>query len=426
MSGPGPEGAGRDGLASRAAALKALEGALARRGGIEAALRGPDMAGLSPQDRAFARALVMACLRHLGPIDRTLQARLSKPPPDRVRDLMRLGLAQALFLDTPAFAAVDTTVALAPKSFRGLVNAVLRGALREGPAAGDAPALAPDWLFARWRAQFGEAEARAIAAEIAREPAHDLTLRDASDAAATAELEATALGEGSIRAVRRGDPAAWPGYDEGRWWVQDVAAAAPARLAPPGAGRTALDMCAAPGGKTLQLAAAGARTTALDISAARLERLKANLARTRLEAETVVADASRWADPRRFDIVLLDAPCSSTGAFRRHPDALWNARPGDLRPLAQVQARLLAAAVERLNPGGTLIYSVCSLEAEEGEDQARALLSRRGDIRLSPILAGEAGTSPASLAPQGWLRLLPHHRPGGQDGFFIARFARAG
>jgi 16S rRNA (cytosine967-C5)-methyltransferase len=411
-------------LLARSAALGLLEGALTHRGGLEGALAAPALAALSPQDRAFARALAMATLRRLGVIDQVLRARLAKPPPDRVRDILRLGLAQAFFLDTPDFAAVDTSVALAPRAFRGLVNAVLRGALREGPLPDDPAGLAPDWLLARWRAQFGEAQALGVAAAIADEPDHDLSLRDPDDGEMVTALEARALGAGSIRLERRGDPASWPGYVEGRWWVQDVAAAAPARLARPAPGKTALDMCAAPGGKTLQLASAGATVTALDLSAPRLARLTANLKRTGLAAESVAVDATRWEDDRRFDIVLLDAPCSSTGAFRRHPDVLWNARPSDLASLARVQSRLLAAAAARLAPGGVLVYSVCSLEAEEGEAQAKAILSRYPELRTDPIAPGEAGTTPASLTPEGWLRLLPHHREGGQDGFFIARLVR--
>jgi len=414
-------------LVAREAALTLLKAALSRRGGLEGALGAARFLALSPQDRGFARAVTMAALRRLGPIDKVLDGKLKREPPAPARDLLRLGLAQAFWLDTPAFAAVDTTVALAPKPLRGLVNAVLRGALRDGAPADDPASLAPPWLLARWRAAFGEAQAMAIAALVAVEPATDLTLRDPSDGAAmAAELEAEILPGGSLRLVRRGDVTTWPGYDAGRWWVQDRAAAIPARLLAASPGETALDLCAAPGGKTLQLAAAGARVTALDQSAARLARVTAGLARTGLFAETIAADAGAWRDDRRFDAALLDAPCSATGTFRRHPDVLWNARPGDIPALAQVQARLLAAAAARVNAGGRLVYSVCSLEPEEGEAQIRAFLAANPDFTLDPIAPGEAGAPPASLAPEGWLRILPHHAEGGLDGFFIARLRRRG
>ena len=239
-----------------------------------------------------------------------------------------------------------------------------------------------------------------------------------------AELEAEALGDGGLRLVRRGDVATWPGYAEGRWWVQDRAAAIPARLLHAHQGETALDLCAAPGGKTLQLAATGAKVTSLDQSASRLRRVTAALARTGLFAETHAADAGAWTDERRFDAVLLDAPCTATGTFRRHPDVLWNARPGDVPALVQVQARLLAAAAQRVRVAGRLVYSVCSLEPEEGEAQVSGFLADHPEFVLDPIASGEGGSPAASRSVEGWLRILPHHDEGGLDGFFIARFRR--
>ncbi len=379
---------------------------------------------LSPQDRGFARAVVMATLRRLGPIDRALDGKLKREPPAPTRDLLRLGLAQALWLDTPAFAAVDTTVSLAPKPLRGLVNAVLRGVLRDAAPDELPEFLAPPWLLARWRAAFGDIDALGIAAQIALEPATDLTQRDPTDDALAKTLEAEVLPGGSLRLIRRGDVAGWPGYDEGRWWVQDRAAAIPARLLQAKPGETVLDLCAAPGGKTLQLASAGATVTALDQSSGRLRRVAAGLARTGLSAKTVTADAVAWTDGRLFDAVLLDAPCSATGTFRRHPDVLWNAKPGDIPSLVQLQSRLLAAAAKRVRPGGRMVYSVCSLEPEEGEAQARGFLSTNPDFTLEPLEPGEGGSPLVSLAPEGWLRILPHHADGGLDGFFIARFRR--
>lgn len=418
-------------LAARSAALELLESALARRAGLDEALGGPSMSRLSPRDRAFARAVAMAALRHLGPIDKALSGKLKRPPPEPVLNILRLGAAQAFWLDVPEFAAVATSVELAAarkgtRAFKGLVNAVLRGLLREGPPAAAPEDLAPPWLFARWRAAYGEAEACAVAGMIAEEPATDLSLRSPDDAERLAPaLEAAILPGGSLRTTRRGDLAEWPGFDEGGWWVQDASAAIPARLLAVQPGEAALDLCAAPGGKTLQLAAAGAQVVAVDRSAPRLKRLSANLARTRLEAETVVADVAEWPDMRTFDAVLLDAPCTATGTFRRQPDVLWAARPGEVAGLAAVQARLLAAAADRVRPGGRLVYCVCSLEPEEGEAQLERFLAARPDFTLAQIAAGEGGAPATSVRPDGTLRMLPHHLPGGCDGFYVARLTRS-
>jgi 16S rRNA (cytosine967-C5)-methyltransferase len=412
-------------LPARIAALALIEAALSRRGGLDEALGAGPYLRLAPQDRAFARALAMAVLRHLGPIDRILDARLAREPPGSVRNILRLGAAQAFYLDTPAFAAVDTAVSLAPPPLRGLVNGVLRNLLRGAPPGEEPEALAPPWLMARWRASYRDADALAIAAAIAIEPATDLTLRDPADAACAALLEAQVLPGGSLRTARRGDVATWPGYGEGRWWVQDAAAAVPARLVAAMPGEDVADLCAAPGGKSLQLAAAGALVVAVDRSAGRLRRLAAGLKRTGLAAEIVAADAAAWTDGRDFDAVLLDAPCSATGSFRRNPDVLWNARPGEIAALAAAQGALLQAAASRVRPGGRLVYSVCSLEREEGEDQITGFLAADPAFGLDRLAAGEGGAPAASLTAQGWLRILPHHLAGGIDGFFIARLRRA-
>lgn len=418
------------GLPARAAALDLLTAALSRRAGLEEGLAHPSLAALSPRDRAFARALVMATLRRLGPIDQALQARVKKPPPDRVVQILRLGAAQLFVLETPAHAAVSSAVDLAQankqsQAFKGLVNAVLRGLTREPPQLDDPERLAPPWLYARWSAAFGAEAARAIAAQIAVEPATDLSLKDPAQAAAlAAELEGEVLAGGSVRTSQRGDIAAWPGFAEGGWWVQDAAAAIPARLLAVQPGETALDMCAAPGGKTLQLAAAGATVTALDRAAPRLKRVSENLARAGLSAEVVTADAGEWRDGRTFDAVLLDAPCSATGTFRRHPDVLWAAKPSDVAGLAAVQSRLLDAAAKRVKPGGRLVYCICSLEPEEGEAQVAAFLQRHADFAIEPVTGGEGGAPEASLRPDGTLRILPHHIPGGMDGFYAARLRR--
>lgn len=413
-----------EGLSARAAALRLLEAALEGRRGLEGALAATEFRRLPARDRTFARALVMMTLRRLGPIDRALDARLSREPPRPVRDILRLGAAQAWFMGTPDFAAVSTTVDLAPQNFRGLVNAVMRRLARDGAPATKAEGLAPNWLLARWRAAYGSEAALRIAAQIEAEPQADLTPRPPIDPRLIESLEAQALPGGTLRTGRRGDPATWPGYAEGDWWVQDAASAIAARLLAVRRGEAVLDLCAAPGGKTLQLAAAGARVTALDRSAGRLRRVATGLRRTGLAAELVAADAVAWTDGRRFDAVLLDSPCSGTGTFRRHPDVLWNVRPSDIAALAGIQSQLLAAAASRVQSGGRLIYSVCSLEPEEGEAQMSAFLKSRPDFELSAIEAGEGGAPEESLAAGGWLRILPFHRDGGLDGFFIARFSR--
>jgi len=421
-----------DGLMARKAALALVAGALDHRGGLEEAFARAPFAGLDLRDRALARMIAMTLLRRLGQIDRLLDAKLTKAPPEPVRMLLRLGVVQALFMDTPAFAAVDTTVRLAEaepdtRPFKGLINAVLRGILRGPAPTFDPEALVPGWLFTRWNAAYGAPAARAMAAMVAEEPLTDVTPRAADDIAdLAAALNAQPLDGGSLRVAGRGDVAEWPGFIEGRWWVQDAAAALPARLLQVRVGETALDMCAAPGGKTLQLAAAGAAVTALDRAAPRLRRLTQSLERTGLTAKLVACPAEQWDDPRRFDAVLLDAPCTATGTYRRHPDVLWGSKPGDIAKLAGVQARLLDAAASRVAPGGRLVYCVCSLEPEEGEAQAAGFLARHPEFAPWPITAGEGGAPAASITPEGLLRVLPHHMDGGCDGFFAARWRRIG
>jgi 16S rRNA (cytosine967-C5)-methyltransferase len=421
------------GLASRNAALALLKAGLERRGGFDEALSEPPFADLPVRERAFARALAATALRRLGAIDRILDAKLERAPPPSVRNLLRLGAVQLLFMDTSPHAAVSITVDQAEtrpdtKRFKGLINAVLRKIATEGAGEIAPESYAPAWLFARWRAAYGEAGAQAIAARIPEEPLTDLSVRDPADVQAiAAAVEAEILPGGTLRTPRRGDLQDWPDYDAGRWWVQDASAALPARLLNLKPGDTALDMCAAPGGKTLQMAAMGACVTALDRSAGRLKRLNENLARTGLSAEVVVADAASWDDARRFDAVLLDAPCSSTGAFRRHPDVLWASKPSDIAKLAEVQTRLLDSAAKRVAAGGRLIYCTCSLEPEEGEAQAAAFLARHPDFQAAPMTPGEGGAAQAALTASGAVRVHPGlaEPKGGSDGFFIARFIRA-
>jgi len=372
-------------------------------------------------------------LRRLGEIDQILDRKLQKAPPLAVRTILRVALAQMLILETPAFAAVSTAVKLAEREtktrpYKNLVNAVLRGIDREGPGLTTAESNLPEWLAARWRSSYGEATLVGLALAAREEPGTDLSLKPGVDPAAVAEaVEGEVLPGGTVRTGRRGDLATWPGFEDGVWWVQDAAAATPVRLLAPQPGESIVDFCAAPGGKTLQIAAAGASVVALDRSAPRLRRLTENLARTGLSAEVVATPAEDWDDPRSFDAVLLDAPCTATGTFRRNPEVLRATKPADVAKLADVQHRLLDAAAERVKPGGRLVYCVCSLEREEGETQVIAFLRRNPAFRTAIADPAAIGAPAEALTPEGWLRILPSMwaEKGGLDGFFIARLDRA-
>ena len=420
------------GVEARIAAGVLLNAALEKRNGLDEALSYREVAALPPQDRAFARAVAMAALRRLGEIDQILDRRLKTKPNDAVMTILRVALAQTLVLETPAFAAVSTAVKLAERDaktrpYKALVNAVLRTIGREGPGLTTAEANLPDWIAARWRATYGEPALVGLALAGRDEPPTDLGVKPGVDAAALAEsLDGFVLPGGAVRTGRRGDIAQWPGFETGDWWVQDAAAAVPARLLAVQPGETALDMCAAPGGKTLQLAAAGAEVVALDRSATRLKRLSANLARTGLSAQVVAVPAEDWDDARVFDAVLLDAPCTATGTYRRNPEVLRATRPADIAKLADVQHRLLDVAAERVKPGGRLVYCVCSLEREEGETQILAFLRRNPAFRTAPADPAAVGAPADALTAEGWLRILPSQWPehGGLDGFFAARLER--
>ncbi|MBV8440711.1 MAG: RsmB/NOP family class I SAM-dependent RNA methyltransferase, partial [Hyphomicrobiales bacterium] len=316
----------------------------------------------------------------------------------------------------------------------GLANALLRGIAREREAilAASDPLDddTPPWLAARWRAAYGEATARAIAAAHRAEPTLDISVK--SDAAGWAErLGGLVLPTGSVRLDSHRAVVDLEGYPQGEWWVQDAAAALPARLLNARAGMRVVDLCAAPGGKAMELAAAGASVTTIDRSAERLKMLAANFERLKLYSEIVVADALNY-DAPRFDAVLLDAPCTATGTIRRHPDVAWIKRPGDLAQLVRLQAQLLDKAIALTKRDGIIVYCTCSLEPEEGEAQINALLRRNPDVRRVPVEPGEIGGLAECLSPSGDLRTLPCHlwgddpRRSGLDGFFAARLMRAG
>jgi len=395
-----------------------------------------DGLALAPRDRAFARLIAATVLCRLGQIDAIIDRFVTRPPRGkgaRVRSVLRVGLVQLLFLETPAHAAVSTTVTLARAAglagFSGLVNAVMRRAAADAPAIvadQDAAALnTPAWLFESWRGSYGDDAARAIAEAHLAEPPLDLTVKADPERWATA-LGGAVLPTGSVRLAEAGDVTALEGFATGDWWVQDAAAALPARLLGDVAGQRVIDLCAAPGGKTAQLVLAGARVTAVDRSGPRLRRLQQNLDRLGLTAEIVTADAVQWRPDAPADAVLLDAPCSATGTIRRHPDIARLKTAADVNRLADVQARLLAAAADMLAPGGRLVYATCSLQAEEGEHQLRAFLDANERLRADPVQADELPDLAASIRPDGSVRTLPSTWAphGGMDGFFIARLSR--
>lgn len=399
---------------------------------------------LEPRDRALARLIATTVLRRLGEIDTVLAAFITRPLPDssgRLRSILRSAVAQLLFLETPPHAAISLAVDQCrtdrgARRFDGLANAVLRRVAREGRQqleGKDAVSLnVPPWLLSRWTKTYGEARARHIAEASLKPAALDITVK--SDAAAWAErLGGVVVPTGSVRVVAHGRIDELPGFNDGAWWVQDAAAAMPTRLFGEVQGLDVADLCAAPGGKTAQLAAAGARVTAVDASEARLVRLRENLTRLGLDAETVAADVSTWEPGRTFDAVLLDAPCTATGTIRRHPDILRLKRDADIGALCAIQERLLDQAAQLVRPGGHLVYCTCSLEPEEGERQVARFLERNTAFARVPIGTGEAslpGLPDAWLTPDGELRTLPDTldldspQLSGIDGFFAARLKR--
>ena len=422
---------------ARSVAIDLIGAVLRRKRPLDDAIEdNGEMSGLPARDRAFARLLVATVLRRLGQIDALIAHCLNTPLPPRaamVHDMLRLGIAQLLFLRTPPHAAVATTVDLAELrgfiSHKGLVNAVLRRLSQEGPglvAQQDAARLdTPDWLWRGWSQAYGEERTRGIALAHLKEAPLDLTIRSDPETWRD-QLEAILLPTGTLRRTGGGAIMSLPGYSAGAWWVQDAAAAMPATLFGNISGQRVIDLCAAPGGKTAQLAAAGARVTAIDRSPRRLERLNANLARLSFSVESLVADAATWRPPEPVRHVLLDAPCTATGAIRRHPDVPHLKTPDDVARLAAVQERLVAAAVEMLAPGGTLVYCTCSLEPQEGPQQVAKLLARGAPVARRPIGPQEIGGLAECLTPEGDLRTLPSHLAefDGIDGFFATRLVR--
>ncbi|WP_086617850.1 RsmB/NOP family class I SAM-dependent RNA methyltransferase [Erythrobacter tepidarius] len=410
------------GLPVRRAALRLLD-AVCRRGETLEQAQAAALADIrKAPDRALAKAIASETLRWLTDLDALIDSatRQRLPGDAKARMVLRLMLAQALRLDTPPHAVIATGLALLAGGPRRLAHGVFSALVQQGAALPAAPTL-PEQVTARW----GADKAAAIAPGLALPPELDLALKHPAQTAARAvAMGGISLAPGHVRLPRGAAVEKLDGFKTGDWWVQDLAASLPARLLGAGEGRSALDLCAAPGGKTMQLAAAGWKVTALDLSKRRLALLKDNLRRTGLAASPVRADALAWQPRHRFDAILIDAPCTATGTCRRHPDVLHRIGKAQIAEMAQLQRALAARAADWLNPGGVLVYAVCSLESEEGEEQAAWIDAELGLIP-SPISAEEL---PAGLAPtaEGWLRthpgMLAEH--GGLDGFFVARWSK--
>jgi 16S rRNA (cytosine967-C5)-methyltransferase len=380
---------------------------------------------LSSPDHALAIAIAGEALRRLPDLDALIDSATRQRLPDdsKARTVLRLALAQKVGLGTPDHALVATALPLVDGGPRRLVHGVLGTLLRRGVPAMDEPRL-PAEVEERWHAAWGEETVQAARRQIAKRAPLDLTFAEDSEARAYAQAHnGVSLAPNHVR-LHSSSVAELPGFGEGRWWVQDLAASLPARLLPTD-GSDVLDLCAAPGGKTMQLASARRRVTSLDASGSRLARLRDNLERTHLRAELVEADALGWKPDRQYDAILLDAPCSATGTFRRHPEVLYRVRSTVISEAAELQIKLLDRAAEWLKPGGVLVYSVCSLEPQEGEGVISAFLDKQRDVRLD-----QANDLPRFIpsTPERWVRILPGllEEEGGLDGFFMARLVRGG
>ncbi|MFM1981850.1 MAG: hypothetical protein RJB22_569 [Pseudomonadota bacterium] len=408
------------GLPARRAALHLLDAVLRRGQALEAALSGATGKIDNPADRALAHAIASETLRHIPDLDDLIDGATRQRLPDdaKARMVLRMALVQVLILGTPPHAAIATALPLLEGGPRRLVHGVLGTLFRAKAQLRRVPVLPPK-VEARWTKAWGAAMVGMAAEALAAPPPLDLTLKDpATTADWVAQLAGESLAPGHVRVARDQAVTELPGFADGAWWVQNISASVPARLLGAGHGRTVLDLCAAPGGKTMQLAAAGWQVTAVERDQRRLDRLAENLDRTGLTAQLVAADVMTWAPDAPVDAILLDAPCSATGIFARHPDVLHRIRDRDIAQLAAVQARMLARAVDWLKPGGQLIYATCSLEPAEGEEVAE----QAAKLSLAPVSAApDALPEGVAIAPQAWVRILPEP---GRDGFFIACFQR--
>ena len=383
--------------------------------------------GLSGPDLGLAVAIAGEVLRRIPDLDALIDSATRKPLPEdsKARMVLRMALAQKIGLETPDHAIVATALPLVDGGPRKLVHGVLGTLLRRGVPKIDAPHL-PAEVEQRWAEAWGEEAVAAARRQIATRPPLDLTFKSQEAAEAFGTLQgAASLAPHNVRLRDGGSVTERSGFDAGDWWVQDLAASLPARLIPDTAQKV-LDLCSAPGGKAMQLVAAGHEVSAVDQSESRLKRLKQNLDRTRLAADLICADALTWEPKEKYAAILLDAPCSATGTFRRHPEVLYRARPRVIRESAELQAKLLARAVQWLKPEGALVYSVCSLEPGEGEGVISDFLANNPDYRMDPPKPGELPDF-IPTSPESWVRILPGllESEGGLDAFFIARLVRA-
>ncbi len=430
-----------DAIMPRRIALDMLRNVVDRRNALDVTLDGnEDFANMEQRDRAFTRMLLTTTLRRLGQIDDLINFALDKPDQLRtpiIRNILRLGVTQLFFMVVPDHASVDTSVRLAERmgmeKQMGFVNAILRKLGRDGAARierQDASRLnTPEWLLKIWIEDYGLTGAANIAEANMNEAALDFTVKDPSQRENLAKaLQAKELATGSLRREHGGNIREMEGFDEGSWWIQDASAAIPATLLGDVSGQDVIDMCAAPGGKTLQLAAMGANVTAIDRSAKRLKRLEENLERMGLtdKVKIEVADASQWKAIDAPQRILLDAPCSATGTIRRHPDTGYLKSPKDIAGLMAIQERLLNHAGSMLGVGGLLIYCTCSLQKDEGEKQIDNFLSNHNNFERIAIKPEEIGKYSELINEKGDLRILPSHLPdlGGMDGFFVSRLTR--
>jgi len=427
------------GQGSRDAAIQAVSQCLSIRKPLDGILNDAcRRAGIAGRDWALARAITGTVFRRLGQIDLALSQLLDRPLPEKAhyaQACLRVGAAQILYMNVPDHAAVSASVSAAgadrrSQPYKRLVNGVLRSLIRQRDELlaqiGDDGVNCPEWLQTRWRQTYGETGLAQFIAAHSLEPSLDISVK--SDPNQWAErFGGVVIGGSSVRFMAQGRIEELDGFADGAWWVQDAAAALPARLLGDVAGLQVADLCAAPGGKSAQLAATGAHVTAVDIAAPRLERLRENLDRLKLEATLVTADLLTWTPDQTFDRILLDAPCSATGTIRRHPDIAWLRGQKDIDMLAKLQSQLLERALSWLKPDGIIVYATCSLEPEEGEQQIENLLAKNTKVRREPITADEIQVDPAWIDPRGQLRTLPSHFPhddpqmGGLDGFFAAR-----
>ena len=422
------------GLAARRAAVEILVSVLDRRQFLgDAISQNTALKYMPANDRAFARLLVSTVLRRLPEIDQAFQQFLERPlpkNPKKLFQLLRTGTAQLLFLKMPPHAVVNTSVELVSEfqnnKFKGLINAILRKvATIKNEAENPAKLNTPDWLWKSWVGQYGEDSATAIGLQHLANPPIDISAKEKPIFWAQS-LGAELLPTGTIRLTAGGHPSEWAGFEGGHWWIQDAAAAIPVKLLGDIAGKTVIDLCAAPGGKTAQLVNAGATVTAVDISGTRITRLESNLARMQMSAKTIVADLRQWRPNDPADIVLLDAPCTATGTCRRHPDILRLRNESDVEKLTAVQSTLLDAAAEMVTPGGLLLYVTCSLQPQEGPDQISSFLNRHSNFHRARFDVSVCKTLESAFSADGSFRTLPSHwsNRGGMDGFFAVVLKR--